>query len=269
MKKTFKKIATVIVTLGLAVIISACTTDSDSQKNPTSFEEKSYAIDADKISQISLSDKGRTVEVIESTDNKIHIKYFENDKEFYEINVTDENELVMKLVTDKNWKDYVGLETEKAHRIVQIAVPSGISSGVNILTSKGDIVLSDINISGSVEATTSDGLIEMTNVKVNNNLKLETKNDDIVLSNVSAIGTIDAAISNGDIKVKEVAVDEALKLTTKNGHIKGTIIGSYDAFSIASNASKGENNLPETKSSGDKTLNVNTNNGDINLEFVD
>lgn len=269
MKKTFKKIAAVIVTLGLAIIISACTTDSDSQKNPISYEEKSYSIDSDKVTQISLSDEGRTVEVMESNDNKIHIRYFESDKEFYEINVTDKNELVMKLVTDKNWKDYVGLDTDKAHRIVQIAVPSGISSGVNILTSKGNVVLSDVNIGGSVEATTSDGLIEMTNVTANKNLKLATKNDDIVLSKVSAVGTIGAAISNGDIKVTEVAVDDALKLTTKNGHITGTIIGSYDAFSISSSASKGDNNLPENKKSGDKTLNVSTNNGDINLEFVD
>lgn len=269
MKKIFKKMPTVIIMLGLVISISACTTNSDSQKKSTSFAEKNYAIDAKKIEQISLSAKGRTVEVIESTDKKIHIKYFENDKEFYEVHVTNKNELAMKLVTNKNWKDYVGLNTEKAHRIVQLAVPNGISSGIKIRTSKGNITLSDVKLDGAVEAITSDGMIEITDTKVNKHLKLETKNDDLVLSGVSAKNSIDATSSNGDIKVKKVAVEDALKLTTKNGDITGTIIGSYDAFSISSNASKGKNNLPENKKNGDTKLNVTTNNGDIHLELVE
>ncbi|WP_313894133.1 DUF4097 family beta strand repeat-containing protein [Psychrobacillus sp.] len=265
MKNTFKKAAAVCVTLGLVFFISACAT----QKESISYEEKSYSIDADKVTQISLSDRDRKVELVESMDSKIHITYFESDKESYEVNITEENELVMKLVTDKDWKDYVGLDTDKAYRLVQIAVPSGISSGVNIITSKANIILSDVNIDGSVEATTSDGSIEITNASVSDNLKLKNKNDDIILSGVNAVGSIDATISNGNIEVTKVAVDKALKLKTKNGDITGTIIGSYDAFNITSDASKGKNNLPENKSSGDKTLEVSANNGDINLEFVD
>jgi len=269
MKITLKKLTAAIVTLALVIFISACSTNSNSQKDATSFEEKNYAIEADKVTQISLSDKGRTVELVESPDNKIHIKYFENNKEFYDVKVTDENELVMKLATDKNWKDYVGLDTDKEHRIVQIAVPNGINSDFNILTSKGNIVLSKINIGGSVEAATSDGKIEVTNVTVHDNLKLTTKNDDIILTAANTAGSIDAAISNGNIKLEKAAVDDTLKLTTKNGDITGTIIGSYDVFSISSDASKGKSNLPESKSGGSKTLDASTNNGDINLEFVD
>ncbi|WP_261376139.1 DUF4097 family beta strand repeat-containing protein [Brevibacillus brevis] len=99
--------------------------------------------------------------------------------------------------------------------------------------------------------------------------KLETKNDDIILSEVNIKGSVDASLSNGNIEVTKVAVDDALKLKTKNGDITGTVKGSYDVFRISSKASKGKNNLPEDKREGAKTLEVSSNNGDISLEFVD
>lgn len=268
MKRIFKKPGVVMVALGLALFTSACATDSSSQDTSTSYEEKSYTVDAEKIAQMSLITRDRTVELVESTDNQIHIHYFENDKESYEINVSGNKELIMEAVNNKNWKDYIGLDTEKAHRNVKIAVPTGMASGIKIKTSKGDIVLSEVDIAGSVDATTSDGKIELTNVSVDTMLKLETKNDDMILSEVNVKGSIDTSISNGNIKVTEVAVDDTLKLKSKNGNITGTVKGSYDVFTITSNASKGKNNLPENKGGGAKTLDVSTNNGDINLEFV-
>ncbi|WP_211749233.1 DUF4097 family beta strand repeat-containing protein [Paenibacillus sp. Marseille-Q4541] len=269
MKKTFKRTSGVIVALGLAIFISACTTDSDSQNTSTPYEEKSYTVDAEKVSNLSLTTRGRTIELVESTDHQIHINYFENDKESYDINISDNKELTMEAVNNKNWKDYIGLDTEKEHRNVKIAVPSGIASGITMKTSKGDIVISEVDIAGSIDVATSDGKIEMTNVAVDKILKLETKNDDMILSEVNTKGSVDASISNGNIQVENVAVDDTLKLKSKNGDITGTVQGSYDDFSISSNASKGKSNLPESKGGGTKTLDVSTNNGDINLEFVD
>ena len=38
---------------------------------------------------------------------------------------------------------------------------------------------------------------------------------------------------------------------------------------IQSEIKKGESNLPDNKDSGEKALNVSSNNGDVNIEFVD
>ncbi|MEX0417020.1 DUF4097 family beta strand repeat-containing protein [Bacillus sp. C30] len=271
MKKVFKKVLPVTVVVGsVLVFTSACTNDtsSDKQNHPIKYEEKSYSIEADKISQISLSDMDRSVDVVKSNDNEIHIMYFENDKESYAIDVSGEKNLIMKANTNKELKDYVGLNSDKTHRNVKISVPRGMESGIEIKTSKGDINLSEVNISGSVEATTSNGKIKASNVKSEKSFKVETKNDDINLSNVDVKGSIDASVSNGNLDIEKVAVDDALKLKSKNGSINGTIVGSYDVFSISSHVSKGKNNLPENKSGGDKKLDVSANNGDINLEFV-
>ncbi|MDF9664049.1 DUF4097 family beta strand repeat-containing protein [Bacillus wiedmannii] len=271
MKKPFKRVLAVTVLVGsVLAFTSACTNDasSDKQKHPIKYEEKSYSIEAGKISQISLSDMDRSVDVVKSNDNEIHITYFENDKESYEINVSDEKNLIMKASTNKELKDYVGLNSDKTHRNVKISVPRGMESGMEIKTSKGDINLSEINISGSVDAITSNGKIKASNVAIEKSFKMETKNDDINLSNVNVKGSVDATVSNGNLDIEKVAVEDTLKLDSKNGGINGTIVGSYDVFSISSKASKGKNNLPENKSGGDKKLDVNANNGDINLKFV-
>ncbi|HIS61915.1 MAG TPA: hypothetical protein IAC14_06665 [Candidatus Scybalomonas excrementigallinarum] len=63
-------------------------------------------------------------------------------------------------------------------------------------------------------------------------------------------------------------VGNSLSLTVKNGDIKGMVIGSYDDFIIQSDIKKGDSNLPDNKNGGEKTLNVSSNNGDVNIDFV-
>lgn len=264
MKTTFNKIMGGIFVLGLLALLSACSSDSE-----ISYEEKSYSVDAERVSQIALSDEGKKVEVEESKDEKIHVTYSDSDQEFYDIDVTDEGVLSIKLVTDKEWKDYVGLKTDKEHRLIKIAVPNGISSEVKIETSKEDIILADLKIDGSIEAITNGGKIEFSNVSVSENISMKTKNDDIILNEVETEASIEATTNKGDVKLSNVAVEDKLKLRSKDGDITGTVIGSYDVFEIISEVSKGKNNLPETKEGGRKTLDLGVNNGDINLEFVD
>ena len=66
-----------------------------------------------------------------------------------------------------------------------------------------------------------------------------------------------------------IVTHEALerKLAAKNGDIKGTVIGSYDDFSIHVDSKKGNSNL-NNKDGGEKTLSISCNNGDINIELI-
>ena len=61
---------------------------------------------------------------------------------------------------------------------------------------------------------------------------------------------------------------DTLTLNAKNGDISGAVVGSYDNFSIQSKIKKGESNLPDNKDSGEKTLNISSNNGNVDIEFV-
>ena len=87
---------------------------------------------------------------------------------------------------------------------------------------------------------------------------------------VITTSTLDTGVSYIENFAKHfnLPVRKPLTLTAKNGDISGTVIGSYDDFAIQSEIKKGDSNLPDNKDSGDKTLKVSSNNGDVNIEFV-
>lgn len=163
-----------------------------------------------------------------SENEQVHIEYFENSKEYYEISVSDENVLTMVSVSDKEWTDYIGGKPSAGDRKILLQVP--------------------------------DALLE--------NITLSTTNEDITLSALAVAGSINISSNGGNIAFDNLNVGSGLTLNVKNGDISGVIAGDYDDFTIQTEIKKGETNLPDNKDGGEKTLNVSGNNGDVNIEFV-
>lgn len=181
-----------------------------------------------QIHEINLDVQDREIEVSLSEDEQVHIQYSENSKEYYDISVSDDNVLTMTSASDKEWTDYIGVKPAAEDRKISLQVP--------------------------------DALLE--------NLTLSTTNEDITLSALAVTGSINISSNGGNIAFGNLDVGSALTLNVKDGDISGAIVGSYDDFSIQSEIKKGESNLPDHKDSGEKTLNVSSNNGDVNIEFV-
>ena len=203
------------------LILSGCSSSSEP------FEEKSYTPDA-QIDEINIDVSDRGIEVSLSKDDQVHIKYYENSKEYYDISVSDENVLTMTSESNKEWTDYIGVKPSGENQKISLQIP--------------------------------DALLE--------NLTLSTTNEDITLSALTVKGSISISSNGGNIAFENLDVENALSLTAKNGNISGTVIGSYDDFAIQSEIKKGESNLPENKDGKGQTLNVSGNNGDVNIEFV-
>ena len=59
---------------------------------------------------------------------------------------------------------------------------------------------------------------------------------------------------------------------TESGYFTQDVIkakaGKDENVSIQTEIKKGESNLPDNKDGGEKTLNVSSNNGDVNITFV-
>lgn len=202
-------------------IFSGCSDSSEP------FEGKSYTADT-RINEINLDVRDREIEVSLSEDEQVHIQYYENSKEYYDISVSDENVLNMVTASDKEWADYIGVKPSAEGRKISLQIP--------------------------------DALLE--------NLTLSTTNEDITLSALAVTGSIHISSNGGNIAFGNLEVGENLTLNVKNGDISGAVVGSYDDFSIQSEIKKGESNLPNNKDGGEKTLNVSGNNGDVNIEFV-
>ena len=218
MKKMISLISCLI--LG-SVILTGC------QSSGEPFEEKSYTPDT-QINEINLDVTDREIEVSLSEDEQVHIQYYENSKEYYDISVSDDNVLTMTSASDKGWTDFIGVKPSDDNRKILLQIP--------------------------------DGLLE--------NLTLSTTNENITLSTLAVAGNINLSSNGGNIAFENLDAGSALTLNAKNGNISGTIAGSYDDFSIQSSIKKGETNLPDNKEDGEKTLDVTGNNGDIQIEFT-
>ena len=181
-----------------------------------------------QIVGINLDVEDREIKVSLSEDEQVHIQYSENSKEYYDISVSDENVLTMTSASNKSWTDYIGFKPAAEDRKISLQIPNG--------------------------------LLE--------NLTLSTTNEDITLSALAVTGSINISSNGGSISFENLDVGSALSLTVKNGDISGTVVGSYDDFAIQTEIKKGESNLPDNKDSGEKTLNVSSNNGDVNIESV-
>ena len=163
-----------------------------------------------------------------SEDDQIHISYFENSQETYDITVSDEQVLTMTSASNKDWTDYIGGKPSAENRKILLQIP--------------------------------DALLDT--------LTLSTTNEDISLPALGITKSINISSSGGNITFGNLEVGSAIYLTVKNGDISGTVVGSYDDFAIQTEIKKGESNLPDNKDGGEKTLNVSSNNGDVNITFV-
>lgn len=217
----------IIILLSCLIFSVVCLTGCANSNE--AFTQKSYVAESAEITEVCIDVQNRQIEVILSADDQIHIDYFENSKEYYNISVSDSHVLTMTAASDKEWTDYIGGESAVSSRKILLQLPD------NLLTA----------------------------------LKLSTTNEDISFSALTAIGDVSLSSQGGNIVFDKLNVDNTISIQAKNGDINGSIIGSYDDYAISCNIKKGECNLPASKETGTKTLTASNNNGDIDIEFVD
>ena len=217
-----KKIMTFALCLIFGILPLAGCSDSSEP-----FEENIYTPEG-QIREVNIDVRDREIKVSLSEDEQVHIQYYENSKEYYNISVSDGNVLTMVSASSKAWTDYIGGKSSAGDRKISLQIPNA--------------------------------LLE--------NLTLSTTNEDIILSSLSVTGNIRITANGGAIVFEPLDTGRSLSLSVKNGDISGAVTGSYDDFSIHSEIKKGESNLPASKTGGEKTLDAFANNGNISIEFV-
>lgn len=218
-----KKLAVLLVAL-ISVLVFALAGCS----NGDVFTEKSYSSGESEIEKVVIQVTDRELEIVASEDNQIYIDYFDGEKEYLDISVSESKELKVKLVFKKEWTDFIGTKPSAEYRKIKIRIPD------NLLT--------------TISASTTNENIKITALSFA---------EQIVLEN-----------NGGNVLCERVNAGKSINLTAKNGNISGSIIGGWDDFSIYCQIKKGECNLPTNKESGEKSFFADCNNGDINIEFI-
>ena len=266
-------------------------------------EQKRFDTEASGIREIIVRERNREIILEPSVDGKIHIIYFESEKETYRIR-TDDGKLTIEVEDRRRWFDFIGIHIETQSTTIQI--PAEFSGDVDLDTKNGDVDVSDLAVKGKVklstsnggilaegltvggdfDADTSNGRISADNVTVGGGFDASTKNGQIELAGVIIEGEAYAKSSNSSITVKDVAarvltldtsngsirlsgVDVAEKLDchSSNGSIRGTVKGRDSDFRITSKTSNGRNNLPASYGSGPKEMLIKSSNGSIDIQF--
>ena len=99
-------------------------------------------------------------------------------------------------------------------------------------------------------------------------LTIKTTNETIGITSLTVQNAVMLDCNGGNIAFELLGVGKSLDVTAKNGNITGNVLGGWDDFSVSCEIKKGESNLPERKEGGEKSLTVNCNNGDIDIQFI-
>lgn len=298
-------IGAIILVLGLflfAVGFSMTGFDITKLDTEGTYEEKTYQSNGN-VKAITINDSNTDVKVIVSADNKLHMTYYENEHAYYEIS-EDNNTLSVEKKNNFKWyNNLFNLKFEKTTLL--LTVPSDFDGELSVKTSNNSITVTDINIeemllrssngkievenvkvaglldtntsnssiyisdsaiSGDVVCRTSNGKIELEKVECGN-AKADSSNGGITIAAVTSKGRIEAQSSNGRIEIDDIEFGTDLTLITSNNSINGEINGKLADYSVSSRTSNAKNNLPENLKSGDKNITVNTSNGAIDIEF--
>lgn len=302
--KNFIIIGIIVIAIGLGVFACGFAMSGWNifeMETQQSFEEKTYT-STSKINEIQIDDKNTPVILTKSKDDKVHITYYENNKEKY--NISENGVLSIKKIDNYKWYDYFFNITFQMKSLT-VEIPETFKGDITVDTNNAKINIEDLEVNNLIAAT-SNGVIEISSLKANKNIEVQTSNGSVDIEKIKAIGNINietsnahinceeiassdlsakssnarialfdvrtendifAKTSNGSIETEKISAEKSITLNTSNAGIIGTVSGSIADYSIISHTSNASNNLPEFLQGGSKQLNVDTSNGRIDISF--
>ena len=264
------------------------------------YSQQTYSTDSGDYRQIIIDAKNNGIRVTLSSDERIHLTYYENEWNTYTV---QDDGGVLRLQSHHKprlvWFDFDFRPTN-----VELAVPAEYAGSLQLTTSNSSITASDINaatidfrssndkinlsnatVSGKLVLTTTNGRIQLTNVTAPS-AELKTSNDSIRVEDVFIDGDILATTTNGRIDLVNLTANTAkartsndsihlsrlaagiIDLQSSNGALKGSIVGDSSDYRIDSHTSNGSTNIDRGNANGIYSLRAYTSNDSINIEFV-
>ena len=110
----------IILFVVLLIIVSSVLTGCTSNET---FTEQTYSAEESEIQSLVIDVIDREVKIELSDDGKVHIDYFQSEKEFYDIGINEDKTLIVKYSSDKNWTDFLGKKTSPEYRKIIVKLP--------------------------------------------------------------------------------------------------------------------------------------------------
>ncbi|MGD9964356.1 MAG: DUF4097 domain-containing protein [Candidatus Izemoplasmatales bacterium] len=286
-------LAFLLIGIALVLFVSS-TTSADffmSENESYTFIEKDYQVE--DLDSFSFDFSNRSVYVLKSDDEDIHLKYYTHEKDIVNLGISSE-ELNLKI--SRKWyyniisfdffanreyfKVYLYLPDTMVVSNLDIQTSNGrvdldLSNNfdyINLVSSNGRINIKDLT-AAKIDVMTSNGDINLENIYTNNEINLSSSNGDIILNNVSA-NKIDSNTTNGKIDAENITSNN-IDLDSSNGRIYLSVTGSKDDYRVSLSTSNGDRVYDGLKvesgtinTSGSKVISLNSSNGDVEVSFT-
>ena len=189
--------------------------------NGGTFTENTYSADGTIVNSIIIDVSDREVEVEVSSDNEIHIDYFESEKEYYTISETN-GTLKMALVFDKEWTDFIGTKADKEYRKIRLLIPDALVTNLTVITTNEKITIAELEVTGSISLDSNGGGVEFEKLSAGEAITLNAKDANITGSVVGGWDdyTIKVTIKKGESNlVDKDGGEKLLTVNCNNGNI--------------------------------------------------
>ena len=270
----------IIFTVGFAMTgfnISSLSTRGETMEK-TYFEEGT-------VSAVKIKDSNTKIELEASGSDGIYVEYKENKVKKY--NIANQNgTLTIDGENSYKWYDYI-FNMDFSSPKLKIFIPKDMKIDIYAETSNGKIEAENLTFN-KAELITSNARIELENItslsdmilktsnaqvdldciNIENELKVKTSNGKIEAENITSGDLIELITSNGAVKIENILAGKNITLSSSNGAIKGTINDKIANYTIESKTSNGNSNLPSQVFGNEKTLNISTSNGSIDVNFT-
>jgi hypothetical protein len=293
-----KKFSIVLIVLGVifaAVGGAIIATSRDSFWASMSVEssritEKTGQWPTDGIDTILVDTSNNPIEFVPGDSDKIEVDYYESEREWFEIG-TDGGVLSIKSQRRGPLLSFDLASLFAGRPTLRVKIPNTITVGVDIATSNSEIRIENLSLK-NLQAKSSNGKISLINVKVAEQMVIDTSNGGLNVVNCTA-GRFDGSTTNGSVELSNLVADKVsarssngrvsftnltsplIDLGTSNGQVEGDIAGAYDDFQKDLGTSNGSIKINGTEyghkvesHTGAKSIRVSTSNGGIDLKFV-
>lgn len=142
--------------------------------NTDDFTQKEYSSEGNAIERIVIDVTDRELDIRASEDDRVHIYYYDSEKEFLDIDVSD-NALTVKLTFDKEWTDFIGVKPSAEYRKIEISIPNGTVVDLSAKTTNEDIKVTSLSFSDSVSLDSNGGNIVCERINAGKSIALTAK----------------------------------------------------------------------------------------------
>ncbi len=204
--------------------------------------EKNYIFDGD-YKNIIFDEKNKSIVVKRSPDEKVYLKTYESNTEYYDITEGED----LKIEYKNNWFNKgINLDFNWIFNFNKFNCELYIPENMNL-----NLVLENVN-----------GSIYVYDVNVNS-LSVNGKNGSITIEDVTTIEDLEVYNKNGNINVEEVKVRKG-NINNKNGSIN---INTVDGNSVKTSNKNGNIYIQDIYSNNN--INVDNTNGKIDFNNID